>query len=181
MRISIIILLLVLTSITLTQCYVCEKCYVPKNAEDNKETTFSIEGMNISCYVPSTQQNALFVLVWFQDSLSNKKLNAFDVMIEIQDNIALKLKAVSMSCTEQKINPLKESKYRQEVFDKLPEGDRNTTINGNRVYYTFEFISKEKIKSKQVDLSYVIEFLEGNQPNKKINLRRIKTCSFRIH
>ena len=177
----ITILVLVIMSVTLTQCYVCEKYYIPSFVQYENTMTFSSDGIDISCSVPSTAPKSLFVRVSFQDSLKDKKLNDLDVKLEAKNSQKFSLRAVNMLCYEEKINPLKENRYRQEAFSKLPEKERMTAINGKRVYYIFEFTSQDKIKSKQVELTYLIEFAEDNQPSEKINLKRVKSCSFRIH
>lgn len=182
MRSIILILITVsINCILFTSCYVCDRVYLPLNEQDKTKTHFSTGLINIGCHVPPTDQNVLIITVWFDENTKGESIDDFNIDVVSKDRNAFKLKSVDATCLENNINPLKDKHYTKNVFKDLGADARMTSINNAKVYFTFEFLSENLIKFKNIDLKYIVSFSNRNPVDSVIVLKGVKTCSFRIH
>lgn len=169
------------TLFMLTGCVVCPKIFLPSNANRKADTSFKTNGMILSCDVPVACEKCLTVLLRFEPNTKIDTVKDITIDLRLENGRPIELKSVSMSCWQEKINPLNDRNFSKKRFSELPLTFRLTSINGSEVQYSFEYSTPSPIKSKSIELRYAVKLFSGNDLQEKLKLDMTRTCHLAIH
>ena len=139
---------------------------------------FKRGNINFSCEIAPGDNKYLTVILWFDEKVVSKKIE--DIVINLYPQNESNLKLVKVDFTQSlnsHINPNKNSKQ----FNELPSGLRFTSLDGSRVFYSFEFKSENKINSKYMRFSYSISLENKTFFNDEIDLTLFTTHHLAVH
>lgn len=169
--------------LVITSC-VCHKYYLPSNSKDENIGWISDNGANLIISIPLGTPNDVDVCIWF-DTCINKKVDNIILGLELDKGEELVFKNVSMYCENAGIKSsfveaLQKSyieKYQKTDFSNLPQEDRYTKLEGNRVEYDFKYTSRQSIVSKHLKFSYNILLTDNNDTTRIENTCLLKLRS----
>ena len=177
MKSSRIVLIL---SLFLQGCWVCEKSYNTEAEIKSNKPLFRKDSLNMSCYLNLDNDKDLTINVWFDKDNHSEKINDMTIKIISSDSADIKLDYVRMLPLSQGNDARFREEFKKDRFEDLPDKYRFTVVNNEIVDYTFDFKSKKNIKSKSLIISILIIL-----PNKKISITETfylqKRCYFSVH
>ena len=161
-----------MVAIIIQGCLVVDQSYKSQHQTTNRETLFNKDSLNLSCELARGDKRFLTVLLQFSNNITPLQIKNISITSSSE---ALKHKAVSMSCWQQKII------YNKSSFNDLPENARWTSIKGFGVQYGFDFTSSHNINSKSLRISVLVEFKNGKSTEIEDEFYRTKHYYFAIH
>ena len=175
------IIFLTIIIITLQGCLVTNKSYKLRAEINKTERSTTKDSLYISCDLPRGDERGLGISIWFDVKKRQEGINDISVKIEPDNGQILIFEHVKMTPMKFWNSAHANSDYIKKDFHDLPVKDRFTTIDGQTVYYDFDFKAVQDIRSKSLNIFVTVQLKSGETIEIKGNYLRVKRTFFSVH